>query len=122
MIGQNLHLHGREPHRERAGEMLGDDADEALDGAEHHAVDHDRAVLLAVRAGVFQLKALGQLHVELDRAALPGTAEAVRQMEVELRAVERAVALVDDVGLAHLGHGAPCSVSVAKSQSFTSPM
>ena len=68
-------------------------------------MDHDRAVLFAVRAGVLQLKALGKLHVELDRAALPGTAEAVGQMEIELRAVERAVALVDDVALAHLGHG-----------------
>ena len=72
----------------------------------HHAVDHNRAALRAVRAGVLQLKALGKLHVELDRAALPGTAEAVGQMEVQLRAVERAVALVDDVALAHLGHGA----------------
>ena len=43
---QHLHLHGREPQRERAGKMLGEDADKALDAAEHDAVDHDRAVLL----------------------------------------------------------------------------
>ena len=102
---QQADLHRCEPQRERAGKVLGDDADEALDRAEHDAVDHDRAVALAVRADVFEVKALGHLHVELDRAALPGTAERVGQMEVELRAVERAVALVDGVILAHIGDG-----------------
>ena len=80
--------------------MLGDNADEALDGAEDNAVDHNRTVLLAVCAGVLKLETLGQLHIQLDGAALPGTADGVRQMEVQLRAVERAVALVDDVVLA----------------------
>ena len=71
----------------------------------HDAVNHDRAMLLAVRAGVLELEALGQLHIELNGAALPGTADGVCQMEVELRAVERAVALVDNVVLADLGDG-----------------
>ena len=100
--GHDLDLHGREPQRERAGIVLGEDADEALDGAEADAVDHDRAVLLAVGADILEVKALGHLHVELDGTALPGAAEAVFQMEVDLRAVERAVALVDDIGLAEL--------------------
>ena len=42
------------------------------------------------------------MHIQLDRAALPGAAEAVFQMEVDLRAIERTVALVDDIGLAKL--------------------
>ena len=66
---EDLHLHGREPHRERAREMLCQDADEPLDAAEYHAVDHDRAVLLAVLAGIFELKPLRKLEVELDGAA-----------------------------------------------------
>ena len=35
----------------------------------------------------------------------PGAAERIREMEVQLRAVERAVALVDREVLAHLGDG-----------------
>ena len=100
--GHDLDLHGREPQRERTGVVLGEDADEALDRAEAHTVDHDRAMLLTVRADILEVKALGHLHIELDRAALPGTAEAVLQVEVDLRTVERAVALVDDIGLAEL--------------------
>ena len=69
--------------------------------AQHHPVDHDGAVLLAVLAGVLQLKALRQLAVQLDGAALPGAAQGVGQMEVQLGAVEGAVALVDHEVLAH---------------------
>ena len=65
-------------------------------------MDHDGAVLLAISADILKVKALGHLHIQLDRAALPGAAEAVFQMEVDLRAVERTVALVDDIGLAKL--------------------
>ena len=43
--------------------------------------------------------------VQLDGAALPGTAQAVRDVEVQLGAVEGAVALVDDEGLAHVRDG-----------------
>ena len=68
-------------------------------------MDHDGAVLLVVRAHVLQLKALGELGVELDGAALPGAAQGVGQVEVQLGAVEGTVALVDHVGLAHLGDG-----------------
>ena len=85
--------------------MLGNDADEALDGAEDHTVDHHGAVLLTVGPGVLQLEALRQLHIQLDGAALPGAAQGVLEMEVQLGAVEGAVPLVDDVALAHLGDG-----------------
>ena len=54
--------------------MLDQNADEALNAAEHHAMDHDWAVLLAVRARIFELEALRQLKIELDRAALPSSA------------------------------------------------
>ena len=77
--------------------MLGQDADEALDGAEDHAVDHDGTMLLAVSAGVGQVETLGQVHIQLDGTALPGTAQAVGEVEVDLGAVESAVAFVDHV-------------------------
>jgi len=34
--GQDLHLHRVQPHRERAGKVLGDDADEPLHAAQNH--------------------------------------------------------------------------------------
>ena len=101
----DTHLLRRKPCRERTGKVLGDNADEALDRAEHHAVDHDRTMLLTVRADILQFKALRQLGVELDRATLPSAAERIGQMEVQLRAIERAVALVDYIVLAHLSDG-----------------
>ena len=85
--------------------MLGDNADEALDRAKYDAVDHDGAMLLAVGSDILKLESLGQLHIQLNGAALPRSSQAVLKMEVKLRAVERAVALVDNIALAHLGDG-----------------
>ena len=93
--GKHLDLLGREPHGELASEVLDEDGHEALDGAEHHAVDHDRAMLLPVLAHIFEVKALRELEVELDGAALPRSADAVLEVEVDLGTVEGAVALVD---------------------------
>ena len=100
--GQYLYLHGREPERECACKMLGKDTDKALDGAEHDTVDHYRTVALIVCADVGEVKSLGQVHIKLDGTALPCSAEAIAYMEVDLRAVERAVAFIDDIGLAYL--------------------
>ena len=44
--------------------------------------DHDGAVLLAVGSGVLKVEAAGQLVVELDGAALPGTAEGVLELSL----------------------------------------
>ena len=111
--GKHLHLHRGQPGRERPGEVLGDAADEPLDGAQHHPVDHHGAVLLAVLAGVLQLEPLGELGIQLDGAALPGVPQGVGQMEVQLGAVERAVPLVDNELLAHAGNGVLQDVLVA---------
>ena len=53
-VGDRQHdrLHRREPGRQLAVEVLEQDADEALEGAEQRAVDHHRAVLGVVGAGV----------------------------------------------------------------------
>ena len=74
--------------------MLDQNTDETLDRTEYYAVDHDRAMLLAVSSNVLQFETLRQLEVKLDRTALPGTSDTVYQMEVDLRSVERTVAFV----------------------------
>ena len=85
--------------------MLGDNADKAFDRAEYNAVNHDGAMLFTVCSHILKLETLGKLHIELNSAALPGTAEGVLKVEVEFRTVECAVALVYDILLAHLGDG-----------------
>ncbi len=105
----------REPQRERAGEVLDQDRDEPLEAAEDGAVDHDRPVLGVVCADVLQVEALGRGVVELDRAALPLAAERVRDVEVDLRPVERAVAGVDRVGLARRSRAPSLSAASARS-------
>ena len=57
-------------------------------------MDHRRPVLGVVGAGVRELELLGHVVVELDGAQLPRAADRVGHVEVDLRAVERAVALV----------------------------
>ena len=85
--------------------MLDEDGDEALHRPERRAVDDDRAVLLPVRARVFELEAVGHHIVHLHGAQLPLAAERIADDEVNLRAVEGGLALADEVVEAHLvGH------------------
>src|SRR5581483_5808147 len=86
------HLHRRDPERESARVVLGEDADEALERAEERAVDDVGRVLLVVGAHVAAADAAGLLRVELDRPHLPGAAERVGHVQVDLRSVERTVA------------------------------
>ena len=69
--------------------MLGEHAEEPLDGAEQRAVDHDGSVLGAVRAGVLEVEALGEVEVELDGRHLPGAAQRVLDLDGDLGPVER---------------------------------
>ena len=82
--------------------MLCYNAYEALYAAQHHAVNHNGAVLFAVRANVFKVEPLRHLHIQLYRAALPCASQRIGKVEVQLRAVERAVAFVYNIGLAHV--------------------
>ena len=72
--------------------MFDQDADEALVRAEDRAVEHDRAVPLAVLADVARVEPFGQHAVGLDRADLPRAADRVGQVPFELGGVERAFA------------------------------
>lgn len=93
--GKRLDLHGGEPGGELARKVLDQNTDEALDGAKAHAVQHDGALLGSVGVHVLQVKVERHLEVKLHGTALPGTSERVLQVEVDLGAVEGAVALVD---------------------------
>ena len=77
--------------------MLDQDTDETLDGTEAYTVDHDRSVLLTVSSDVLEFETLRKLEVKLDRTALPCSADRIYQMEVDLRAIECAVAFVDHI-------------------------
>ena len=79
-----------------AGIVLDQDADEALERAEDRAVQHHRPVPRTVLADIGGVEALGQHVVELQRAALPGAADGVLEVELELRAIEGALALGED--------------------------
>src|SRR5436309_2962781 len=50
---------------------------------------HERLFARAVFRHVLQLKALGQIEIKLYRGELPGTANGVYQLDVNLGAVER---------------------------------
>src|SRR3546814_6842388 len=72
--------------------MLDQDADETLVGAEDRAVEHHRAVALAILADIARVEAFGHHAVGLDRPALPRPADRVGQVEFELGGVESALA------------------------------
>ncbi len=77
--------------------MLQQDPDEPLVGPHQRPVDHHRPMLGVVGAGVDQAKALRHVEVHLDGTELPGAAERIGHVHVDLGTVERAVALVEVV-------------------------
>ena len=83
------------PEGEYALEVLDDNTEETLDGSEDRAVNDDRYLLRTILSGVLEVKVSGKLEVELDRAALPLSSERVLDLQVDLGAVESAVAFVD---------------------------
>ena len=97
--GQHDRLQRREPQRKCPGIVLDEHRDEALEAAEDGPMDDHRPVVGVVGARVLQIEPLRQLVVELDRRALPLPADRIRDVEVDLRPVERAVAFVERVGL-----------------------
>src|SRR5579884_360199 len=90
--GDHAHLHRREPERERAAEVLDQDADEALERAEERTVDHHRRPLAVLVRRVLEAEPLRHLEVELHGAELPAAAERVLHVHVDLRTVKRTLA------------------------------
>ena len=119
--GDQPGLHRCQPGREGAGVVLGEDGDEALERAVDGAVDHHRPVLLVVVADVGEIEALGRGVVELDGAGLPGAAQRVGHGEVDLGAVEGAVAGVELPGQPQPRPGPRAATPSALSQRASSP-
>src|SRR3989454_6479921 len=74
--------------------MLGQDPDEALERAEDRAVDHHRALGLAVAVDVLEREPLRLLEIDRDGGDLPAPRQRVLDVHVDLRAIERAVARI----------------------------
>ena len=87
-----LHLHRREPGRERAGVVLDQHADEPLDRPELGGVDHHRLLAGAVGGLVLQPEPGRLAEVVLHRRHLPGAADRVARLHGDLRTVERRAA------------------------------
>src|SRR5262245_51776539 len=100
-VGNRQHdgLNRGQPQGPRTGEMLNQQRNEPLEAAEYCTMDYDRPVFGVVCADVFQVEPFRNLVVELNRGALPLPPDRVRDVEVDLGAVERTVALIDRVGL-----------------------
>ena len=91
--GSALTCTGASQVGELARKVLNQNTDKALDGAKAHAVQHDGALSGAVGVHVLRSKVERHLEVELDGTALPGATEPSPPSEVDLGAVEGAVAL-----------------------------
>ena len=91
-------LLGREPEREVAPRVLDEDPEKALERAEDRPMEDHGPLLGAVLGRVLEVEPFRVREVDLERPELPGAADRVGDLEVELRAVERAVSRVDLVG------------------------
>src|SRR3984957_6105929 len=93
----NSHHHGLyrgQPSRQFARVVLDQNADKPLQRAEHSPVQHDRGVLLAVLADVAGAEAPRQVEVHLQGAALPGAPDGTPKGELQLGAIEGALARI----------------------------
>src|SRR5207237_7082013 len=71
-----------------AGIVLDENAEESFHRAPQSTVDHERLMPAAIFADVFEPKAPGEIEVKLHGGELPGTADRVDQLDVDLRAIK----------------------------------
>ena len=90
-------LHRCEPQGEGPGVVLDEHADEAFQGPHQSAVNHDRLMVAVVGPGKVHLEAFRQVEVHLDGGALPGPAQLILDLDVDLRPVEDAFAGIDHI-------------------------
>src|SRR5215469_16200812 len=99
--GQDPRLHGRQPRRKRPREVLGEDRDEALVRAEDRTMDDYWPLRLPVGVDVGQVETLREhREVHLDRRELPGSAEGVVDVDVDLGPIEGPLARLELIGKA----------------------
>eukprot|EP00053_Salpingoeca_punica_P013384 m.120929 g.120929 ORF g.120929 m.120929 type:complete len:748 (-) comp16189_c0_seq1:23-2266(-) len=96
--GDDERLAGREPEGPLAAVVLREDGDHTLDRAKHGAVHNHRArrdALDTLGGSVLELETLRQLEVELNGGALVSAAKSILDLDVNLGAVEGAIARLD---------------------------
>jgi hypothetical protein len=99
-------LHRRAPDRERAGEMLHQDADEPFERSVDRPVDGHWTLLLAVLVDVGQIEPFGQHdQIDLYRRGLPFATQGILDLDVDLRGIEGAVLGLEAVGPVHRVEG-----------------
>src|SRR6185295_11684096 len=79
----------------RGGRRSGSARHEPLVGTIDGTMDDRGTVPLTVLADVFEVESFRRLVVELNRRELPGPTESVVDVDVDLRSVEGAIALLD---------------------------
>src|SRR5450759_145881 len=88
-------LERRQPQRERAGMVLDQDTDEALHRTQDGAMQHHRRFAAVVFIDELRTQSHRQIEIQLYRAALPQTTQAVFQCKFDLGTIERAFARLD---------------------------
>ena len=95
--GDHTYLLGCQPHRKRTREVFNENRDKPFDGARHRAMDDHGPMRCVVVAGVGQVEPLRRVVIQLNRPQLPRPTNAVGHIEIDFRAVERAIAFLQFV-------------------------
>src|SRR4030095_3297209 len=81
--------------------MLDQQRNKPLEAAVDRPMNYDGTMLGVVSADVLEIEPRRNLVVELNRRALPFPPDGIHDVEVDLRAVECAITLVERVWLSH---------------------
>ena len=96
-VGDRDHgrLHRSQPARECPCVVLDEHTNEPLDRTEQGAVDHHRTLLDVVRGGEREVEVVRLSKVELQGGELPAAPDGITNMDIDLGAVERSLAIGD---------------------------
>lgn len=100
--------------------MLDQHTNEPFQGSHQGTVDHDWLMFGAVNAGITHLKPLGQIEVDLNGGALPGTSQLILDLDIDLGPVKDTLARVDLI-LQLLFSPGPASAWVESCQCSSEP-
>src|SRR5262249_57228599 len=93
--GGDDRLQRGQPKGQMAAVVLDENPDEALERAEHGAVEHHRRHLVRVFVDIEGAETTGHVEIDLHGAALPVATYGVAQHVFELWPIEGALALVE---------------------------